>query len=156
MKKRNKKYTPKPVFVFGGLAAFENIAQRTADKLTIPKSDADDCATAYWVSFSQLTHGDALEENWSTVACALDVGLVLCRQDVGAEYEACFISALDGMIRARERGATTGCYRLDGDALKLVTECLHVHDEQMKIATRAEVKYSLNEIYKAIKNGNCI
>ena len=156
MKKRNKKYTPKPIFAFGGLAAFENIAQRTADKLPILKSDANDCATAYWVSFSQLTHGDALEENWATVTCSLDVGLVLCRKNVGAEYEDLFISALDGMIRARERGVATGSYRLDGDALKVVTECLHVHDEQMRVATREEVKYSLNEIYKAIKNGNCI
>jgi hypothetical protein len=113
-----------------------------------------DLGVAYWLSFENLRTGDANEESWSCVACALNVALVLCEKGIGAEYEQQLVKALDGCFRAKIRSAKSGNFRLDGEALRDIETALQIHDQQMQLAKRWEVTAAMQTIYKRLKDGN--
>jgi hypothetical protein len=153
-KPRNKKYTPKPVAQHGGLIAIAMCHARGENASTLKPDQVTDLGVAYWLSFENLRTGDANEESWSCVACALNVALVLCEKGIGAEYERQLVTALDGCFRAKIRSAKTGNFRLDGEALRDIETALQIHDQQMAIAKRWEVTAAMQTIYKRLKDGN--
>lgn len=153
-KPRNKAYRPKPVSQHGGLSAIAMCHARGENASTLKHEQLTDIGVAYWLSFENLRSGDANEEAWSCVACALNVGLVLCEKGIGAEYEQQLVTALDGAFRAKVRSAKSGTFRLDGQALSDIETALQVHDQQMAIAKRWEVTEAMNTIYKRLKAGN--
>ncbi|WP_338762065.1 hypothetical protein [Massilia sp. METH4] len=142
-KTRNKKYTPKPVAQHGGLVAIAMCHARGENASTLTSDQTTDLGVAYWLSFENLRAGDANEESWSCVACALNISMVLCEQGIGAEFEPLIVRALDGTFRAKVRSKRSGNFRLDGEALRDIEEALQVHDQQMSIAKRWEVKRAL-------------
>jgi hypothetical protein len=153
-KPRNKKYRPKPVAQHGGLLAIAMCHARGENASTLKSDQVTDLGVAYWLSFENLRAGDANEESWSCVSCALNVALILAEKDIGAEYEADIVKALDGLFRAQVRSQRAGNWRLDGDALRDVERALQVHDQQMQIAKRWEVTEAMNTIYKRLAAGN--
>jgi hypothetical protein len=153
-KKPRKQYRPRPVAQHGGLVAIAMCHARGENASTLTTDQTTDLGVAYWLSFENLRAGDANEESWSCVACALNVALVLCEKGIGAEYEQQLVTALDGCFRAKIRSAKTGNFRLDGDALRDIETALQIHDEQMAIAKRWEVTAAMNTIYKRLAEGN--
>lgn len=153
-KPRNKAYKPKPIARHGGLVAIAMCHARGENASILKDDQLTDLGVAYWLSFENLRTGDANEESWSCVACALNVGLVLCEKGIGAEYEQALVTALDGAFRAKIRSAKTGNFRLDGEALRDIETALVIHDQQMAIAKRWEVTDAMNTIYKRLKDGN--
>lgn len=153
-KPRNKKYRPKPITQHGGLIAVARIHARAEEAAPLQDDQLTDLGVAYWVSLEQLLTGDAIEEAWSCVACALNIGIVLCEMEVGKEYETLFAQALDGAFRAKVRSAKTGNFRLDGEAIRDIQEAFAVHDEQMRIATRAEVTTAMQTVHARMASGN--
>jgi hypothetical protein len=153
-KPRSKKYTPKPVAVHGGLIAIAKCHARGQDASPLKADQTTDIGLAYWLSFENLRSGSANEESWSCIACALNVGMVLSERDIGKAYEPLLVRALDGLFRAKVRSNKSGNWRLDGEALRDVEEALQVHDQQMAIATRAEVTAAMNTIHARLAAGN--
>lgn len=153
-KPRNKRYVPRPVSTGGGLTAIVNIHQRGAEASPLNAEQLADLGLAYWLSLEQLRTGDASEEAWSCMVCALNVGLVLAELGVGAEYEEDLVLALDGAFRAKVRSAKTGTFRLDGEAMRDIEHGLSVHDAQMEAATRAQVTEAMRTVRKRIDQGN--
>lgn len=153
-KPRNKKYVPRPVTQHGGLVAIAMCHARGENASTLTSDQTTDLGVAYWLSFENLRAGDANEESWSCVACALNVALVLCEKGIGAEFEPQMVAALDGAFRAKTRSAKSGNFRLDGQALRDIETALQIHDQQMAIAKRWEVTTAMNAIYKRLKEGN--
>jgi len=153
-KPRKKAYRPKPVAQHGGLVAIAMCHARGENASTLKPDQVTDLGVAYWLSFENLRTGDANEESWSCVACALNVALVLCEKGIGAEYEQQLVTALDGCFRAKIRSAKTGNFRLDGEALRDIETALVIHDSQLEIAKRYEVQEAMKTIYKRLKDGN--
>lgn len=153
-KPRNKKYVPKPAAAHGGLVAIAMCHARGENASTLKDDQLTDIGVAYWLSFENLRTGDANEESWSCIACALNVALVLCEKGIGAEYEQQLVTALDGTFRAKIRSAKTGNFRLDGEALRDIETALQIHDQQMAIAKRWEVTTAMQTIYARLKSGN--
>lgn len=153
-KPRNKKYVPRRVTTHGGLAAIAMCYARGENASTLTSDQTTDLGVAYWLSFENLRAGDANEESWSCVACALNVALILCEKGIGAEHEQQLVAALDGTFRAKIRSAKTGNFRLDGDAMRDIETALQIHDQQMAIAKRWEVTAAMNTIYKRLAEGN--
>jgi hypothetical protein len=153
-KPRNKAYRPKPVAQHGGLVAIAMCHARGENASTLQPDQVTDLGVAYWLSFENLRTGDANEEAWSCVACALNVGLVLCEKGIGAEYEQTLVTALDATFRAKIRSTKVGNFRLDGEGLRDIETALLVHDQQMSIAKRWEVTAAMQVIYKRLAEGN--
>lgn len=153
-KPRNKVYRPRPVTQHGGLVAIAMCHARGENASTLKDDQLSDLGLAYWLSFDNLRAGDANEEAWSCVACALNVGLILAEKGIGAEHEQTLMTALDGTFRAKIRSAKTGNFRLDGEALRDIETALQIHDQQMAIAKRWEVTEAMKTIYKRLAEGN--
>lgn len=153
-KKPRKQYRPKPVAQHGGLVAIAMCHARGENASTLKADQVTDLGVAYWLSFENLRAGDANEESWSCVACALNVALILCEKGIGADHEQQLVAALDGTFRAKIRSAKSGNFRLDGEALRDIEAALHIHDQQMAIAKRWEVTAAMNTIYARLSAGN--
>lgn len=152
--KRTKKYSRKPITQHGGLFVVAQAHARGAEAVPLQEGQLTDLGVAYWLSLEQLRTGAASEESWCCVVCALNIGMVLCEQGVGAEHELAFVAALDGAFRAKMRSATCGTFRLDGDAMRDIEGAFAIHDQQMKLATRAEVTLAMNTVHARIESGN--
>lgn len=153
-KPRHKKYVPKPVARHGGLIAIAMAHARGQDAAPLRHDQLSDLGIAYWISLDNLRAGDANEECWSCVTCALNIGMVLSERGIGPEHEQAFVHALDGAFRAKRRSARTGNFRLDGQALTDIEAAFHIHDQQMTLATRAEIGAAMATVRQRIDAGN--
>lgn len=153
-KPRNKKYTPRPIGTAGGLVAIARATMRRQEAVPLREDQTTDLGLAYWLSMQNLLTGDANEEAWSCVVCALNIGMALSENGIGADAEPWLVKALDGAFRAKIRSARTGNFRFDGEAITAITDALHAHDEQMKLATRAEVTEAMNLVRRRIDEGH--
>lgn len=152
-KPRNKKYAPRHVANGGGLFLIARAEARGQQAAPLAPDQTTDIGLAYWLSMQNLLTGDANEEAWSCVVCALNIGMALSEVGIGADAEPWLVKALDGAFRAKIRSARTGNFRLDGEAITAITDALHAHDEQMKLATRAEVTESMRTVRRRIDEG---
>lgn len=153
-KKRDKKYCPKPVTTHGGLIAIARVHARAEEASPLRDDQLTDLGVAYWVSLENLRTGPATEEAWCCVVCALNIGMVLCEQEIGPEYVEDLVKALDGAFRAKIRSQNSGNFRLDGNAMRDIEIGLAIHDEQMRIATRSEVTRAMNSVHARMEAGN--
>jgi hypothetical protein len=151
---RNKKYTPRPALIGGGLHAVAMCHARYEEKSPLHGSQLTDLGAAYWLSFTGLTSGAATEEQWSCVVCALNIALTLAEVGIGAECEQDIIAAMDGAYRAKIRSAKSGNFRLDGPAITAITQALHWHDQQMAVAHRNEIVTALATVQRRVMEGN--
>lgn len=147
-----KKYVPRPIARDGGLIAIARCHARGEEAVPLRGDQVTDIGVAYWLSLENLRTGPASEESWCNVACALNIGLVLCEMGIGPEYEETFVAALDGAFRAKARNS--GNFRLDGDAMRDIEEAFAAHDLQMQHATRAEVTKAMQTVRRRIDTGN--
>lgn len=152
MKKRSKKYVPKPIAKEGGLLALTRIQARGENASPLAADQVTDLGAGYWLALTNLTTGSGSEESWCTLVCALNIGMVLCEQGIGHEHEADFVSALDGAFRAKQRNS--GTFRLDGEGLQAVRAALLLHDQQVSLATRREIVHAMQTVRKRIDAGN--
>jgi hypothetical protein len=152
--KRNKKYRPRPVATAGGLGVIANCYARGEEHIPLRDEQLTDLGVAYWLSMENLRTGAATEEAWSCVVSALNIAMALCEDGIGIEFEGDFNRALAGAWRAKVRSAKSGNFRLDGPAIIEITAALHLHDQQLKLATRAQVTKALNLVHDRIEEGN--
>lgn len=152
--KRNKAYKPRPVRVCGGLMAIANQHAAAEDRQLLRDEHTTDLSAAYWLALDAMVRGNSREEDWSMITCALNIGMVLCERDIGREYEPLFITALDGAFRAKLRADQSRVWRYDGEALRAIREALTVHDEQVKVVTKEEIRNAMNEVHRRIDEGN--
>lgn len=152
MKKRSKKYRPKPIAQEGGLLALNRIQARGENASPLADDQLTDIGTGYWLALTNLTTGSGSEASWCTLVCALNIGMVLCEMGIGKEYEDAFVAALDGAFRAKQRNS--GSFRLDGDGLQAVRQALAVHDSQLEVASRSEIVQAMRTVRERIDAGN--
>jgi hypothetical protein len=127
---------------------------RREDRRPLIEEDATNLSLAYHLAMETMVKGQSSEQDWSVVVCSLNIGLILCERGIGVEYESMFVAALDGAFRARLRGNRTGAWRFDGDALTAIQQALAVHDEQVKLATKEEMRATLIEVHRRITEGH--
>lgn len=153
-KPRHKKYRPRPVHVAGGLLVIAKACARGQDAAPLVDDQRTDLGLAYWLSMEQLRTGDATEEAWSCVVSSLNIAMALAEDGVGDEYEKAIVRALDGAFRAKVRSATSGNFRLDGEAIRAIDHALEVHDAQLAEASRAQIVAALHLVRQRIEEGN--
>lgn len=153
-KPRNKKYRPRPVGCAGGLSAVAKVYARGEDAAPLTGTQLQDLGLAYWLNLEQLRSGAATEEAWSVVVTALNIGMALAENGVGADHEQTFTEALAGAFRAKTRSTRTKNFRLDGDAMRDIQAALAVHDQQMEIASRAQVVDAMNLVRRRVDEGH--
>lgn len=117
-------------------------------------AQADNISVLHWICFRAITDdGVATEENWSNLAQAVNMSLLLAEKGIGAEHMCLTFDAQEALMRAAKRGKATGRWGFDGDGIRAVQQALELHDEQIKVASKAELLEALHTLRKRVDSG---
>lgn len=112
-----------------------------------------DLGIAYHISLQAILRGSGTEQAWSTLACALNIALILCEQDVGAGYLPTIKIAQEALLSSRERAQKFKRWAFNGDEARVVMRAFAIHDEQIVIATRGQIVFALEEVSRRVMGG---
>jgi len=146
-KKPRKAYRPRAI---DNTIAFAVLGQRAA----MEDDQTTDLGIAYHVALDEMCKGRGTEEHWSTVACALNIALVLTERGYGGSFTPAVKDALGGVVRARDRARKCGTWGFDGEGLNSIRRAFELHDEQMRIAPKSVVRNALMEVHRRIDAGH--
>lgn len=111
-----------------------------------------DLGLAYHLSFEAMLRGGA-EEAWHALAATLNIALILCERGFGVEFEGEIKAAMRALMRTKYRQQETGSWALDGDGIAALRKALAIHDEQVRIAERGEIRQAIQEVYRRVESG---
>lgn len=152
--KRSKAYRPRPVSQVGGLFAIGGQHVAAEDRRPMSNDQITDLEVAYRLAFHDMINGRATEENWCVCVCSLNIALVLAERGLGEEYIPALNTALEDAFRAKIRAGRTGKWGFDGDAIQAIKDAFAVHEEQIKLAMKQEIRDALHEVYRRADEGN--
>ncbi|MFA6015862.1 MAG: hypothetical protein WC742_12425 [Gallionellaceae bacterium] len=112
-----------------------------------------DLGIAYRVSLQALLTGHGSEQAWSTLACTLNVAMILCEIGIAAPALQTVLLAQEAMLRSRERAERTGKWALDGEGIRILQAALNIHDEQISFCTRQQITAALEEVHRRVSVG---
>lgn len=107
-KKPRKPYRPKPV----NPGAF---ATAIIGTYPLAEDQQRDLSLAYRCAFQALRMGAGTEETANTVACALNIAMVLAERGSYCLHMEEIKAAQAGLMRCKERAARLGRWALDGE-----------------------------------------
>lgn len=152
--KRNKRYTPKRISAAGGAIRVLRLLESIEDQQPIAPLAMTELGIAYWAAFHQMLHGEAREEDWTMVTVALNTALILSEEVFNNDHEPYIVKALEGAMRAKMRANGLNVWRYDGAAIGAIREALEIHDEQVALATKGEIRAAFNEVNRRIADGH--
>jgi hypothetical protein len=117
------------------------------------EDQATDVCITHHMAFARILGGEATAENFVEVATALNLAIVLADWGIGQEYVPLINAALAGTARAMERGTRSGKFGFDGPAIKAVQDALDIFAEQLKLATKLEMKAAIAEVHRRVDAG---
>lgn len=126
-----------------------------AEAAPLTEDQQRDLGLSYWLSFDQMLHGGS-EEAWHSLASTLNICLVLVERGFGAEYESDIKDAQNALMRTKSRRARTGSWSLDADGIAAFRKALAIHDSQMEIAERSEIRAATTEVRRRIEGGDIL
>lgn len=112
-----------------------------------------DLGIAYRMQLQAMLRGSGTEESWSTLACSLNIALILCEQGISANAIQTIQLAQDALLSCRARQFRVKKWAFNGDEAKIVMRACSIHDEQLEFATRAQVVAALKEVHHRIEIG---
>ena len=110
-----------------------------------------DLGIAYHASLQALLSGHGTEQAWATLACTLNVSLILCECGIGAGSIEAIKLARAALCRSRERAQRTGKWAFDGDGIRVILAAINLHDEQISRTTRGQISDALREVNRRVE-----
>ncbi|MEK6420003.1 MAG: hypothetical protein V4801_10380 [Burkholderia gladioli] len=146
-KRPRKSYRAREIKQTAGIDVLER-------RTPMDRHQTTDLGIAYHIALDEMIHGRGTEEHWSTLACALNITLVLSELCPEAGDTSLANRALAGIVRSRDRARRLKTWGFDGEALADVKAALALHDEQMVVFTKGEVLAALAEVHRRIDSGH--
>lgn len=113
-----------------------------------------DLGVALRVSLEALRTGRATEQEFHTLAAAVNVSLVLCERNIGAEYLPVIKDAQQGLLRLWQRGKATGRWLMDGPGLNHAMQAIDLHEAQLATVSRKEAADAMVEVKRRVVRGD--
>lgn len=110
-----------------------------------------DIGIAYRASLQAMLRGHGSEQAWSTLACTLNVALVLCENNLMPGAMNTIKFAQQALLRARARAQRTNKWAFDGEGIRVIQIALTAHDAQISAATRGQIIHALEEVYRRVE-----
>ena len=127
--------------------------EQRMDSAPLTGGQQTDLGLAYHLSFESMLRGGT-EEAWHSLAATLNVALILMERGFGVEFEAEIKAAMRALMRTKYRQKETGSWALDGEGISAMRTALEIHDAQVGVADRAELRFAINEIYRRVEAGD--
>ena len=132
--------------------------QRQSDAVAVtqPLDDEQvrDLSLAFRLAFAAMIGGAADELQWSTCVCSLDIALILAENGIGKEHIPAINEALEGAFRAKVRHSKIGVWGFDGAAIQAIKDAYIIHEAQIEMATKEEMRDAIYEVRRRIDAGN--
>jgi len=122
-------------------------------RMPLAEDQQRDLGIAYHVSLQALLSGSGTEQAWSTLACALNIAMILCEQGIAPSYLQTIQMAQNAMVSSRERAQSKGRWAFTGDEARVVMRACAIHDEQISRATRGQITAAIEEVHRRVSIG---
>lgn len=113
-----------------------------------------DLGVALRVNLEALRTGRADEAAFHTIAAAINVSMVLCERDVGADYLPAIKRAQEGLLRLWTRAKQTGRWVFDGSGWHDTAHAIDLHEAQLAVVSRKAASEAMREVMRRIHQGN--
>jgi hypothetical protein len=112
-----------------------------------------DIGNAYHLSLQAILRGHGNAQAWATLACSLNIALMLCEQGFSAGHIGDIKHAQTAMLTCRTRAEIHNKYGFTGDEARLVMAACTIHDEQISRAGKGQVSEALRILHERIEQG---
>lgn len=112
-----------------------------------------DLGIAYHVSLQAMLRGSGTEQAWSTLACTLNIAMLLCEQGIAPSYLHTIQLAQAALVTSRERAQSKERWAFSGDEARVVMRACAIHDEQIEFATRGQIVTAIEEVHRRVSTG---
>ena len=119
-------------------------------RMPLATDQTRDLGLAYHLALQALLNGNGTEQTWSTLACSINIALLLSEQGIEASAIQTIKLAQEALLRVRERATRTGKWAFDGDGIRVILAAVNIHDEQISRVTRKQITNALNEVRRRI------
>lgn len=125
-------------------------------RLPLTQDQARDLGIAYRLSLETMMSGKGTEQTFSTLACSLNIALILCEQGVGEMFISTIKHAQNCLTDCRARALKHNTWSFTSSEARHVLRAFAIHDEQIAIATANEVIFALGEVHRRIENNEVL
>jgi hypothetical protein len=124
--------------------------------ITLAQDQQRDIGIAYRTSLQAMLRGQGTEQTWSTVACMLNLALILTEQGVLPQALDTIKQAQDAIVRSRARAEKFNSWAFDGEGIRAVLTAANYHDEQLEVAKRSQVVHAIKEVHRRVEIGEAV
>ena len=125
-------------------------------RMPLADDQTRDLGIAYHVSLQAMLSGRGSEQAWSTVACTLNIAMLLAEDGIEAAALPTILIAQEALLRVRERAQRTSKWAFDGDGIRVILAAINIHDEQISRATRGKIVAALEELHRRVMIGEVL
>lgn len=119
---------------------------------TLENDQLRDLGLAYLAALHGMKSGHGSEQLWSTLACSINVAMVLAELGVMPQGLRVIEIGQDALIRVRAHAQQTGIWALGIHAFAI--DCaFKLHHQQIKEAGKAQVIAALEEVHRRVDAG---
>lgn len=131
----------------GGLALLNRRSHEQLDDIQLR-----DLGLAYLGALRGMTTGHGNEQQWSTLACSINVAMVLAELGVMPQGLQVIQDGQDALLRVRTHAQLNGEWRLGIHAFPI--ECaFKLHNQQIKEAGKGQIITALEEVHRRVAAG---
>lgn len=115
-----------------------------------------DLGLAVHAAIERMRIGHGIEQDFHTLAAAVNVSLILCERGVGAEHLGTVTAAQDALVRVWARGNETRRWAFDGSGLQAVNAAVALHEQQIAAVPRTECRDAMLECRRRVVRGDVL
>lgn len=122
----------------------------------IPAERASTIGMACHWALKSLEEGNGSDGDMSQVAYAVNLAMMLCELGVGAEFIEYVREAQDCLAVAGAVSKRKGYWVIDEKSVRAIDLALHLHDQQIQMASQAQIGAAERAIKVRLEAGNVI
>jgi hypothetical protein len=105
-----------------------------------------------------MLYGRGTEQTWSTLACALNVALLLAERGIYPEAEPMIKLAMDALMLVQKHAHVSGelALNLAHHHKQSILSAINMHDQQCAQCTKGQIAEVLQEIHRRITTGEIL
>lgn len=125
-------------------------------RLPLEDGQLRDLGIAYRASLQAMLDGKGSEQAWNTLTCSLNIALILCERGIGEEFIHTIKHAQNCLIDCRKRAERFNNWSFTADEARTILRAFAIHDEQIALATKKEIVFSLGEVRRRIEQNEVL
>ncbi len=137
-----KAYTPKPV---DPLAWARRLGRTREHSIPMREDEKIEVAIIFRRAFDALIKGECDGELFSGLTLPVNMAIVLCEMNIGAEYMPDAIAARDALYAITETKNKTGRYVARSKEIEALRKIIAVHEAQIDIVSMAELRAAVDD-----------